>query len=150
MDITNEWKKLGRFCKSVIIVLGFVGLIRECGSSSVGPNASVHVDGNSAQITVRSESGYKLETVAYSGLQAVYVTAKKHPEVKQITVTFTISGEGLIDRYGNKVADYEMGQVEFDGNEVRRYVEDYAFTQGDQDVALQFRIRSMRGSHFLK
>jgi hypothetical protein len=115
-----------------------------------GLRSSVEIDGDQATITIPCEVGYSLDGRVYDALRATYSVARDHADVKRIVVKFIMRGEGLIDKYGNKVEDYEMGQTEFDGDEVRKYVKDYAFTQGDQKVTLEYLLRSMPGSEHLK
>lgn len=88
-------------------------------------------------ITVEVKTVNSIETAAHKASEAVYRTAKKHPESKKIVVTMKVFAPGgFFDKYGNRAGEsrwggsaLEMGSFTVtDADEVRKYKDEIAYS----------------------
>lgn len=111
--------------------LGVLGLLFVVGSvaslSGVGKPTTT-IAGGTATVKVEFEvNGSRLLLVATDAATAVYSAAKSDPAVKKVVVILWMKGS-VVDGYGKPgYVDEELGRIERDAEEVRRYHDENGF-----------------------
>ena len=120
-----------------------------CSALVLGPSVTITGDSGAMHYKVNS-----LDTAELAGntvAQKVYLAAKKHPELKSISLELELNvAGGAIDKYGNTAdGPFIMGTITVsDLDDVRKYADKFSYAR-ENDRRFGYQILEMKYSNLL-